>query len=618
MKKTNKHKYYFHHTYAFKLFCTYSAIMLVALISITLIITMETSNIMIEQELKLNTVVVTKTAEYMDEKILAARKTIQDIYYSDREMQEIINQILNHNFNEIELAEYIAKKDRFDKLFFSALYNDKDIVDIILLSKNQESSYIFSKRWSSVIQEETTLKYSWIDEVMKKQDALTIIPTYDVEHSRYNPTIKIYSAITSIYRTGSTSGPIGAIIINFNAEMIKSAYDLYANEVKGNIYVLQENGGILFDSTGKNYGNNFMDMEKIRKSNSNYDISEDEIVSTKKSSNMRLIVVSILPKDLLLENINSLRYKVYGILTATILIMLLIFYSVSNLLSRRIQAIQSAMGEVQKGNLQVRVPIEKSKDELGIIGKQFNNMCSQLDDYIKRNYLSEIKLRETELMALQSQINPHFIYNTLEIIRVKAIMNKNHDVASMILLLSNLFRRSFREKEMIISLKDEVDYCKDYLELNRVRYRERMKIVYDLSENTLNKGVLKFILQPLIENIIVHSIDDNIKFVNIVIKSFIKDNDIIIEVRDSGKGISATKLKEIIKDLDNKQDENKHNHIGLKNVNERLKLAFGDKYGLEISSLEDSFTSVVAKFPIMTVSGMRKFLKSTIEKNQNE
>jgi two-component system sensor histidine kinase YesM len=600
----------FFHSFSFNLFITFSAVMLITLFSITYFLTKEVTKSLIHQELQLNKYIVDKTAEYFDEKIISAKNVIQDIYYSDMEMQIILKSMLNVETEFIQL-EYIEQKEKFDKLFISTLYNDKDIVDIIIMGKGNDKSYVFSKKWSTINLEDSNPKYPWAVDIIKNQNSLIVVPSYKPLHSTDGPPLT-YSVVTSIFDTNFTKGTIGAILINFDTEMIKNAYKMYENDIKGEILLFDKNGGVIFDSSGQYYDKKPPYFNEIQEETESKLLIDGNIISISHTKSLDMTVVCISAEQELFHSIDSFKKKSNLMLLLAILLILIIFYKASQFLSSRINTMNHVIKKVQEGDLEARIPIgQQKRDELAIIAINFNNMCQKLSDYINRIYISEIKLREAEFMSLQRKINPHFIFNTLEIIRVKAVLQKNHDVSSMILLLSNLFRRSIRNNDIVVSIQDEIDYCKDYLELNNIRFQERMRVDYNLDKQIMKKGVLKLILQPLVENIMVHGISDKSDFFQILIEGYLEGDNIIIKIEDSGIGINPTRLTDIKKILNDKKNKNNNSHIGLKNVNDRLKIVFGNDYGLSIESTENVKTIVKVKFPAMTVPEMNKYIKKS-------
>ena len=260
------------------------------------------------------------------------------------------------------------------------------------------------------------------------------------------------------------------------------------------------------------------------------------------------------------------------------------------------------MDEVKAGNLDIRINITDDKDELNYIATQFNNMCRDLKKYIEISYLAEMNKREAELskknaemLSLQSKINPHFLYNTLESIRMKAISNGNREVGRMLFLLGNLFRNQLKEDD-VITIGKEIIYCKEYLELFKFRYDDKFNYYIDCEEELLNKEIIKFILQPLVENYTVHGIRredyDNELYIHI----FKYDNNIKIVIEDNGIGIDKNRIIEINKRIREKDFSGKS--IGIANTHERIMLLYGEGYGIRVDEEFESGTRIILDIPM--------------------
>ncbi len=264
-----------------------------------------------------------------------------------------------------------------------------------------------------------------------------------------------------------------------------------------------------------------------------------------------------------------------------------------------------AMDQVKEGNIEVDIPIGNESDEISIISKHFNEMCKQLNDYIEISYLAELKekraevnQKKAELMALQSQINPHFLYNTLESIRMKAICNGDREVGRMLYILAFLFRNQLKEND-IIPIRNEINYCQKYLEIFKFRYEEKFEFTINCPEGILDKQIIKFTLQPLIENYFVHGIklDNNDNKLSINIKE--KGNKIIIEIEDNGKGIDREKIKQLNEILSVRGTARKS--IGITNANERIGILYGEEYGIRVVENVKVGTKIIVIIPMREV-----------------
>lgn len=264
-------------------------------------------------------------------------------------------------------------------------------------------------------------------------------------------------------------------------------------------------------------------------------------------------------------------------------------------LTLRLNRILTGMEEVTRGNLKIQLETEDKKDELDVIADHFNKMCRELETYIEKSYQAEIDQKNAEMAALQSQINPHFLYNTLESIRMMAICNGDREVGKLLYGLAVLFRSQIKEAD-VINLAQELRYCKKYLELFEFRYQQKFKAVVKCPDEFLQHPVIKFVVQPVIENYFEHGIrmeeNDNI----LTIEAKQEDGEMRIYVEDNGYGMKEDELEKKNKELAANKN-NSRNSIGLTNVNRRLKAAYGHEYGVSLRKGKDNGICVILHIP---------------------
>lgn len=262
-------------------------------------------------------------------------------------------------------------------------------------------------------------------------------------------------------------------------------------------------------------------------------------------------------------------------------------------LTDRVDVILDGMHQVTTGNLQVRLAVRKNGDELDMISGNFNEMCMELDDYIQKSYLAEIEKKNAQLQALQSQINPHFLYNTLEAIRMKAICNGDRDVGKMLYSMSVLFRSQLKDADWI-TIGQELDYCKQYLELFEYRYNGIFTYEIDCPVEMMERKVIKFILQPIIENYFVHGIrrQDNDNRIRLSVRPEENGDGVIFRVDDNGTGMEAPLMEQKNREL--KENEYRQTQsVGIENVNRRIRAVYGNGYGITLDSIEGGGLSVI-------------------------
>lgn len=251
-------------------------------------------------------------------------------------------------------------------------------------------------------------------------------------------------------------------------------------------------------------------------------------------------------------------------------------------LTKRVDAILQAMNQVKTGNLNVRLEIDRKKDELDMVADHFNDMCSKLKLYINKSYLAEIEQKNAQMQALQSQINPHFLYNTLEAIRMKAICNGDREVGKMLYSMVVLFRSQLKEAD-VITLSQELEYCRQYLELFEYRYQGHFQSKVECPAHLLTQPIIKFVLQPIVENYFIHGIerDRTDNMVHIWVEE--KEKTLCLYVQDNGCGMEEEEIVRKNQQLrENEESIKSKNSIGIMNVNRRIKAVYGDEYGISI------------------------------------
>lgn len=266
-----------------------------------------------------------------------------------------------------------------------------------------------------------------------------------------------------------------------------------------------------------------------------------------------------------------------------------------NRLTNRVGDILEGMDKVTTGNLRLRLEVNPRGDELDMIAGNFNDMCRDLETYIQKSYLAEIERRNAELQALQSQINPHFLYNTLEAIRMKAICNGDREVGKMLYSMSVLFRSQLKEAD-VITLGQELDYCKQYLELFEYRYQGSFTSKVACAPELLPLPVIKFVLQPILENYFIHGIRRDRKDNEIAVTAEKKGDALFLYVTDNGMGMTAEELLEKNRELEeNRYEAETGKSIGIANVNRRIRAVYGDAYGVHMEAVPTGGVRVVLK-----------------------
>ena len=301
------------------------------------------------------------------------------------------------------------------------------------------------------------------------------------------------------------------------------------------------------------------------------------------------LIIKTIPEEGILNVINQTRdFQIIIFLSASMLVIISMII-ISNNLSNRVTKIVNVMNKVQEGDFNVSVD-SQGNDEIAFLSGSFNNMVKRLNELINEVYhlrlmQKEIQLknREAELYALQRQINPHFLFNTLE--AVLAGIKENPDEASEIIqLLAKGFRNMIKRNDDVICLKEELAYIKDYLTVIKYRMKEKLDWYIDIPDELLNVKIPVFTIQPLVENAIYHGI--SMKKGNGTLRITAKhiENTMTVLIEDDGIGISSETLLDIQASLEKNPEQTDERHIGLRNVYDRIRLFYGEDSSFKIHS----------------------------------
>ena len=384
----------------------------------------------------------------------------------------------------------------------------------------------------------------------------------------------------------------GLILLTYDLRYLNYIYEEY--DRKTNIIVLDNNGYVIYDSKEMLNYEPYIFYEKVINSEKNKKLMLDDsyyVENILSDGNIRAISI------IKAQELEGLPNAILIFIFIGLILFILsqgVYYFKLKVLGDRTNNILNAMDKVKNGNLDVEISLTSDSDEINYIAENFNYMCKDLNKYIDKIYKAELEQKKCEMLALQSQINPHFLYNTLESIRMKAICNGDKEVGKMLYTLSFLFRKQLKEKN-IISIENELDYCRKYIEIFKFRYYDSFQFFIECDEEVKQMQIIKFALQPLVENYFIHGIrlEDEDNILKIIVSK--EENDIIIKIIDNGRGIDDVKLCLLNENIKNRKYEG--DSIGIINVHERIVLEYGKAYGVRLFKTEDKENIVMVKIP---------------------
>ncbi len=269
-------------------------------------------------------------------------------------------------------------------------------------------------------------------------------------------------------------------------------------------------------------------------------------------------------------------------------------FFISSQITRRITNLSVAMDHVQEGDFSSQLPV-KGNDEIADLSRHFNSMVKDLRRLMKEVVETQKEKRQRELQILQAQINPHFIYNTLDTLQWKALEYDASDLSELILSLSSFFRVSLSKGKERIPLCEEIKHVRSYLDIQKARYEEILTYEIQVDKSLNDMSLPKILLQPLVENAIYHGIKPKLSHGKIIIFSQLEGRDLLLKVQDNGVGMTEEQVNQLEEAFEGKRQPVSY---GLHNVHQRIRLTYGSPYGLHVESSYQEGTTVTIRLPL--------------------
>lgn len=400
--------------------------------------------------------------------------------------------------------------------------------------------------------------------------------------------------------------PIGLIAVEANISNMENQVAELDNVTRGKSLIVDEKGKVIYDSDQKLLTMDISQTVLFRKAAGNAGsfystVSGKEklnIYSSSPKTNWKVIIS--IPVDELTRDVKLTRNVTFAATLIIIVVALSISIILTFALTKPLNQMVQLMKKVQKGDLDVTFRV-KRRDEIGLLGHQFNRMLARIRQLIQDIYQIEEKKKEAELQALQSQINPHFIYNTLETIRMTAELNDDVEAADMISILGKLLRYSTSDLSGKTTMKQELLYVRNYVELLGSRYPGRFQLEIDVPEELNDYSIIKLVFQPIIENAAYHGLDDTKTQMNLRIKCEMTEDKLLFHISDDGCGMDKATLDKLNDSLKHEMPpkRNINGGIGMKNVHQRVQLHYGPAYGIEVFSEPGEGTDVILSLPLL-------------------
>ncbi len=392
-------------------------------------------------------------------------------------------------------------------------------------------------------------------------------------------TLSIYRPIFDIYRIRQ---PIGILGISVSEDVVARFYSHINTNLPLETFIMDGNGTIISHMNKNRIYADAGLKNIVHKQDGSKEIN-GKLVVYKYVKDWDWYVIGTLPINYLLRDNNVMLLAIFIIVIITLIVGIFISYGFSKHLFKPFDELIYRMSRVSTGDMETRISLPTYGPDFQQVSQGFNIMVEHIDELMKKIYAEQRQLKEIEFKALQSQINPHFLYNTLESIHWQALLCGHHEISTMVKALAGFYRISLSKGEAIIPLKNETEHVDNYMTIQEIRYREKMESYIDISEEFYNVKIPKMTLQPLVENAIYHGLRGR------EAKGFIKitaerdGDDIIVKTIDNGTGMTPEQISRLNQTL---EDNDPSVGYGVRNVHQRIKLFLGSPYGLHYESNE--------------------------------
>ena len=545
--------------------------------------------------------------------------TNTSIFENSSEYTHTIIQQMNQNIDSyIDYMENIAylissNEDVQDYLFDEKIDNEgryrilnqlqtildsrSDIRNVGIISKN--GRMLINDGSKSVNQDLDLNTQEWYATALEKPNG-PILTSSHVQHIISGERPWVITLSRGIRDRSGSGEKEGVFFIDLNYSAISELCDQSTVGTKGYAFILDAKGNIVYHPQQQQLYNE-LQTENISLI---MDTDEDTVL-TGTGNDGKLYSISRSEKTgwtvVDCTNVKELLSKsrqaqsVY-VLTAIILVIVALLFSrfMARSITLPIQKLRDSMKKVQEGDFSVSDVVVDSKNEIGSLTKSFDVMTHRIHELMEQNVHEQEEKRKSELKALQSQINPHFLYNTLDSIIWMAEGKKNEEVVLMTASLARLLRQSISNEDEVVPIANEVEYARGYLTIQKMRYKDKLEFQIAVDSSILYIPLIKLVLQPIIENAIYHGLKYKESKGLLIVKGFMKDGNAVLQVIDDGVGMDEETLAHIY----DKHKVNYHsNGVGVYNVQKRLKLYYGEDYGITYTSELGKGTTATITIP---------------------
>ena len=427
---------------------------------------------------------------------------------------------------------------------------------------------------------------------------------FDSSTYRYYWVVSLSRAVELTMNGHTTQG---VLVIDMNYSSIEHLFEKLNKEMKSEyVYLCNSNGEIIYHPKQNLLYAGLAEENNSEAANYSDGASKERFQGEDRRVNVKTVgytgwkIVAVRPDSEIGVGFSETKYFVIIIVCIVVLAMIIVNNLISLNVTRPLERLTKSVKVRDNGLLDENIYVGGS-NEVRYLGKTLKDaadkMRALLDDFMEE----EKAKRRTELDALQSQINPHFLYNTLDSIVWMIEADNNKDAVFMIKELASLFRISLSRGKTIIRVEDEFRHAQNYMNIQRVRYKNKFKVTFDMDEDIANACIVKLVIQPILENAIEYGVSSMDDEGEILVHGYRQGDEVFIEVKDNGIGMPEEVSKRLL--IEENRVQTKGSGVGLINVHKRIQLRFGEEYGLRIKSEPDQGTAVVIHLPYREMGG---------------
>jgi len=539
-----------------------------------------------------NQILIDQVNRSVENYLKTVMKLSDSLYYSIIKNADLSDPSVGERFNLL----YENNMDQTDSIaLFSA---DGELLESVPALRVRNNLDVTREAWFSYTLDRTENQHFFLPQVQQ---------TFESSSDQYRWVIPMTRVVEI---TKGTDTVQGILLIHLNYTGLKLLLDGVTLGNEGYIYLIDGNGEIIYHpraqliDSGLEHENNRAVSEYRDGIYQETFHGEERVITVKSVGYTGWKLIGVAPRQTV--SLNSLKTQLLVVFVAAFILFLMSLVNsyISSRITTPIRKLELSVNEIEKGNLNAKVDAEGSY-EIRHLGQSVQNMAKQIQVLMADIVSEHEKKRKQEFDTLQSQINPHFLYNTLDII-VWMIENEKPDQAvKAVTALARFFRISLSRGKSIITVKDELEHVRNYLMIQHMRFKNRFSYTIEAEDEVLELASLKLMLQPLVENAIYHGMEFMDGDGEIFISAWKEGEDLYLKVSDNGLGMTEEQVARLFSDTPH-TGSSRGSGIGVKNVNERIRLYFGSEYGLSIESEPDEGTVVTIHLPAVAYSEIRQ------------